>query len=123
MPSYLITLPCNNATLNGITYNGISLVYSFNAKRAFYTDVSQIFLIDHCCTWRSDAELRYLLESMDGLEERLGSILSVDPHLNDRHQQIIERSWILNDVYSYQDYISNLLYTVYFALVFQGDVD
>ena len=43
---------------------------------------------------------------MAGLEERLGSILNVDPDEINKHKLIVQKSWILNDVYSYQDNVT-----------------
>lgn len=47
--------------------------------------------------------MKYLLQVMEGLAPRLAAILNVDVDLGDAslHNQIIKKSWKLNDVYSY----------------------
>lgn len=47
--------------------------------------------------------MKYLLQVMEGLAARLAAILNVDVDLEESslHNQIIKKSWKLNDVYSY----------------------
>ena len=47
--------------------------------------------------------MKYLLQVMEGLAPRLAAILNVDADLDEAslHNQIIKKSWKLNDVYSY----------------------
>ena len=47
--------------------------------------------------------MKYLLQVMEGLAPRLAAILNVDNDLDETslHNQIIKKSWKLNDVYSY----------------------
>ena len=47
--------------------------------------------------------MKYLLQVMEGLAPRLAAILNVDVDLDETslHNQIIKKSWKLNDVYSY----------------------
>ena len=47
--------------------------------------------------------MKYLLQVMEGLAPRLAAILNVDVDLEEStlHNQIIKKSWKLNDVYSY----------------------
>ena len=47
--------------------------------------------------------MKYLLQVMEGLAARLAAILNVDDDLEESslHNQIIKKSWKLNDVYSY----------------------
>lgn len=47
--------------------------------------------------------MKYLLQVMEGLASRLAAILNVDADLDETslHNEIIKKSWKLNDVYSY----------------------
>ena len=52
---------------------------------------------------KKEEEMKYLLQVMEGLAARLAAILNVDVDLEESslHNQIIKKSWKLNDVYSY----------------------
>ena len=67
-------------------------------------DPENVFLIDHCCTWRSPAELRYYIAGMEGLKERLAEILNIsldDISEQEAADQIVKKSWERAGTYPY----------------------
>ncbi|CBY32900.1 unnamed protein product [Oikopleura dioica] len=66
-----------------------------------HDDPKQIYLIDHACTWRSQEELRYYLDNMEGLKERLAGILNVSTTDYDCATEICKRSYNRSGTYSY----------------------
>ena len=53
-----------------------------------------------------------MLGAMEGLADRICGILNIDPDIHEKHEKIIQRSWLLNDVYSFQMGIFQLRFYV-----------
>lgn len=78
-------------------------------------DESHVFLIDHCCTWRSPAELRYYINAMDGLKQRLTDILNItmdDDNEDTVADEIVRMSWQRCGTYPYR--LSEVDFDVWF---------
>ena len=64
---------------------------------------NNVFLIDHCCTWRSPGELRYYISGIEGLRNRLADILNIPTDdENDISDEIVRKSWERAGTYPYK---------------------